>query len=860
MHCWISLRFVAATGCLLLCFGSAKAIDFAHEVVPILKKHCVNCHGGSEAKGGFSLNTRDLFLDSGAATPGDATDSYFLELIASDDTELQMPPKDLPRVSDVERKVLASWVDQQMPWTDGLSFAKNTYQAPLLPRSVTLPGPSDRHPIDQLLRSYRTDHGIESNEPVSDAIFLRRASLDLTGLLPTEEELSQFEADASPDKRDLLIDRLLARDTEYAEHWLTFWNDLLRNDYDGTGFITGGRKQISNWLYRSLIDNKPYDVLARELIAPPSDASRGFIDGIKWRGTVSAGQTIEIQFAQSVAQSFLGINLKCASCHDSFIDEWKLSDAYSLAAVYSSESLMIHRCDKPTGEVATAGWLFPELGKINADAPPAERLQQLSMLMTGPRNGRFSRTIVNRLWAQLMGRGIVHPLDAMHTEPWDESLLDYLANQLVESNYDLKAILRLIATSQAYQSRSTIVDEATNDTSVPFTGRRARRMTAEQFVDAVWQLTGAAPTTFDAPLVRGKIDQEAIANVQLQGEWIWGDTSNLLTSKIDSEQADSQSSTSSPTNGLAAPAGEQLVFRHVFSLPESVISGTAVITADNTFELYINRRKVAASSDWTRVQTIPLTKRFKVQPADVDKQVTNEIIIVAKNLGDRPNLAALYFEAVMKLADGSERVIKSDGNWKFSSVAPRGSREGRLGQTPGPWKRVTPLGRPKVYAGVDEAFRRGLAMGASSEPSMVRASLRKSDFLMRSLGRPNRDQIVSSRPDEMTTLEAIDLANGDVLAAALRRGAQDLANQDLRPTQIAERIFRSALSRSPTTMEIAIVESAFVAAEPSTVHPRGVQTNDVDSESDAGSRNTDVEIIQDLMWAVLMTPEFIMIR
>lgn len=385
-------------------------------------------------------------------------------------------------------------------------------------------------------------------------------------------------------------------------------------------------------------------------------------------------------------------------------------------------------------------------------------------------------------------------------------------------------------------------------------------MTAEQFVDAVWQLTGAAPTTFDAPLVRGKIDQEAIANVQLQGEWIWGDTSNLLTSKIDSEQADSQSSTSSPTNGLAAPAGEQLVFRHVFSLPESVISGTAVITADNTFELYINRRKVAASSDWTRVQTIPLTKRFKVQPADVDKQVTNEIIIVAKNLGDRPNLAALYFEAVMKLADGSERVIKSDGNWKFSSVAPRGSREGRLGQTPGPWNRVTPLGRPKVYAGVDEAFRRGLAMGASSEPSMVRASLRKSDFLMRSLGRPNRDQIVSSRPDEMTTLEAIDLANGDVLAAALRRGAQDLANQDLRPTQIAERIFRSALSRSPTTMEIAIVESAFVAAEPSTVHPRGVQTNDVDSESDAGSRNTDVEIIQDLMWAVLMTPEFIMIR
>ena len=895
MHRWILLRLVAACGWLLLCVSSTEAIDFAHEVVPILKKHCVKCHGGSEAKGGFSLNSRDLFLESDAAAPGDATSSYFLELIASTDPDLQMPPKDLPRVSDQEQQVLARWVNQQMPWTDGFSFAENTYQAPLLPRTVTLPGPPDRHPIDQLLNSYRIDHGIKSTQRVSDALFLRRATLDLVGLLPTDEELKEFVEDVSADKRERLIDRLLARDTEYAEHWLTFWNDLLRNDYDGTGFITGGRKQISNWLYRSLIDNKPYDVLARELIAPPSDASRGFIDGIKWRGTVSAGQTVEIQFAQSVAQSFLGINLKCASCHDSFIDEWKLSDAYSLAAVYSNESLMIHRCDKPTGEVASAGWLFPELGNIDADAPPTKRLEQLSMLMTGPRNGRFSRTIVNRLWAQLMGRGIVHPLDAMHTEPWDESLLDYLANQLVESHYDLKAILKLIATSEAYQSRSTIVEEATTEASSPFTGRRARRMTAEQFVDAVWQLTGAAPTTFDAPVVRGKIDPEAIANVKLQGEWIWGDTSNPPSPKIDSDPISPESGGSGKTkshpqggkeaptetasgpetkkenrrtankkgiaaNGIAAPAGEQLVFRRVFTLPQPVVSGTAVITADNTFELYINRRKVAASEDWTRVQTVPLTKRFKVQPAGDDKQVKNEIIIVAKNLGDRPNLAALYFEAVMKLADGSELVIKSDGDWKFSSVAPRGSREGRLGQTPGPWNKVTPLGRPRVYAGVDDAFRRGLAMGGSSEPSMVRASLRKSDFLMRSLGRPNRDQIVSSRPDELTTLEAIDLANGDVLAAALRKGAEDLADQDLSPTELAKRIFRSALSRNPTPKEIAIVETAFSAAADSTGDVVPAEANLGETAHEAKTRFSNVEIIQDLMWAVLMTPEFIMIR
>jgi hypothetical protein len=116
---------------------------------------------------------------------------------------------------------------------------------------------------------------------------------------------------------------------------MTFWNDLLRNDYAGTGYIDGGRRQISGWLYEALRSNMPYDRFARELIAPPTDESRGLIGGIKWRGEVSAGQTVEIQFAQSVAQTFLGLNMKCASCHDSFVDRWKLDEAYGLAATPS---------------------------------------------------------------------------------------------------------------------------------------------------------------------------------------------------------------------------------------------------------------------------------------------------------------------------------------------------------------------------------------------------------------------------------------------------------------------------------------------------------------------------------------------
>ena len=127
----------------------------------------------------------------------------------------------------------------------------------------------------------------------------------------------------------------------------------MRNDYAGTGYIDGGRKQITAWLYRALFDNVPYDRFVRELISPQAE-SEGFIKGIKWRGRVNASQVREIQFSQNVSQVFFGINMKCASCHDSFIDRWKLTDAYGLAAVIADEPLEMARCDKPTGKIAAA--------------------------------------------------------------------------------------------------------------------------------------------------------------------------------------------------------------------------------------------------------------------------------------------------------------------------------------------------------------------------------------------------------------------------------------------------------------------------------------------------------------------------
>jgi hypothetical protein len=240
--------------------------------------------------------------------------------------------------------------------------------------------------------------------------------LDLIGLLPTPEELSAFEQDTRPEKRRLLVEKLLADRRNYADHWLTFWNDALRNAYRGTGFIDGGRKQITDWLYAALYDNKPYDRFVRELISAAPGAE-GFTKGIIWRGVVNASQAPPVQAAQNVAQVFLGTNLKCASCHDSFVNHWRLKEAYSLAAVFNDGPLEINRCDKPTGKMADATCIFPELGRIDTVAKKADRQRQLADVLTKRDDGRLARTIVNRLWAQLLGRGLVEPIDDMDQPP-----------------------------------------------------------------------------------------------------------------------------------------------------------------------------------------------------------------------------------------------------------------------------------------------------------------------------------------------------------------------------------------------------------------------------------------------------------
>ncbi len=828
---------------LALALSPAVGVDFSHDIVPILREHCADCHTGDKKKGGFSMNSRgDLLAGSENGkmiAVGKSAESKLVELLTTADTDAQMPPSDAKqkRVPAEKVALLRAWIDEGVTWQDGFAFKKAAYEPPLKPRRPVLPPIVDgrANPIDRILDAYAAKHSLTRPQPLDDAAFARRAHLDLVGLLPEPEALARFLADSVPEKRARLVHTLLTRDVDYAEHWLTFWNDLLRNDYSRVGFGPGTGAPITRWLYAALLENKPYDQFVRELIAAPTPESAGFSAGLAWRGTVSASQVREVQFAQSVSQAFLGINMKCASCHDSFVDRWKLSEAYGLAAIYAQAPLKIARCDKETGEVATAAWLFPEIGNVQADAPQPERLKQLAALMTHAENGRFTRTMVNRLWHRLMGRGIVHPVDSMQTEPWSADLLDFLAVQFADDGFDVKKTLALICTSQAYQSRSVVRQKDDNTGAFAFTGPRAKRMTAEQFMDAVWTLTGTQPERGDAPVLRGRVDPGLAKNTRAEAQWISQGEAPPEGAKPDLVALDKTVPIEPPAAGRPVKlrgTKNKLVMRKRLELPEAPARALGVWGQDVAGVTFLVNNG-AYQNDRQLIRTRGVTA---VQFGGSLKKGANEILVaIDKPAGKQPPPSfALQIQLTMR--DGSTRMIGTDETWEWSPDLPD---EKNLINGPATknaqWLPVVAAPPQPRHEQARPAMLETLAHLSQPQPP-ARASLMKADLLQRALGRPNREQIVSMRPEDLTTLEALDLANGDLLGNALAAGAKKLAAKSWdSPDALTSWIYRAALAREPSPEEL-------TSARP-LLGEKPAETG-----------------VQDLLWAVCMLPEFQIVR
>lgn len=472
-----------------------QQVKLLGEVRAIMAHSCYSCHSEEKIKGDLRLDGREFVFAGGESgpviIPGSASESDLVRRISlSKDHDDVMPSKG-KLLTDKEIALISLWIDKGAPWPEGAENQSIFRVAELAPRMPDLPPaePGLNTEVDLFVNDYFKVNQIEWKDQVDDRTYLRRIYLDIIGLVPTPEELAEFEADTRAGKREWKVKELLSREDDYAMHWLTFWNDALRNDYTGTGYITGGRHNITDWLYKSLKNNKPYNEFVKELLNP-TEASKGFIAGIQWRGTVNASQRTEMQAAQNVGQVILGLNLKCASCHDSFTSDWKLDDAYAFANVFAEEPLEVARCEVPTGKYAGTRILWEELGEIDSTASRSEKLQQMAEYLTQPANGRIYRTLVNRVWAQLMGRGIVEPVDLMDNEPWSQDLLDWLASDFVANDYNIKDLIFKITTSKAYQMPSVgkkDVNELIAE-DFKFEGMVRRRITAEQFSDAISQV------------------------------------------------------------------------------------------------------------------------------------------------------------------------------------------------------------------------------------------------------------------------------------------------------------------------------------------------------------------------------------
>jgi hypothetical protein len=466
---------------LLAATVSAATVDYSRDVHPILAAKCFACHSGDKRSGNLSLANYSEIMRGGrtgkVVSPGVASESTLIQRVLGDGAPL-MPPVG-QKLEPNEVTLLREWIDQGARPRPGAPPARPNW----IPH-MALTKPAGAASVDDFLSAYWRKNKVAPPGVISDSAFARRVYLDTWGLLPAPEQLAAFTGSRAAGKRRALIRDLLANNRNYTEHWISYWKDLLRDD-EGVNYH-GGRKSISTWLYGAIEQNLPYDEFARQLLNPVQKSDPdGFLQGVNWRGDVNSSQTPVMQAAQNSAQIFLGVNLKCNSCHDSFVSRWKLKDAYGLASFFSEDKLELVRCDVKLGEFMEPKFVYPELGAIPPGLPMAEKRAAAARLFTSRENGRFARTVTNRIWKRLIGRGLVEPVDDMDAEPWSPELLDFLAADFVEHGYDLKHLIEAILTSRAHQ-----LPAAASSEPYVFQGPAPRRLTAEQFIDAISSITG----------------------------------------------------------------------------------------------------------------------------------------------------------------------------------------------------------------------------------------------------------------------------------------------------------------------------------------------------------------------------------
>jgi hypothetical protein len=546
----------------------AAGPDFVELIQPILELNCVRCHNAEKTKGGLRMDTREAVFEGGdsadAIVPGDPARSELLVRVHLRPIDEGVMPDEGQALGKEEVELLDAWVRAGAQWPSGVTLAERK-PAPL--KRVALPDKAPASPaeaaamLDDILTRENAGSPVITTGPIDDAAFLRRATIDLIGRIPTMAELREYEGPGDG-RREKLVARLLAH-PRFVDRWTVFMADMLRIRSN----IAGGN-QLLAYIHGSIEREKPYDVLVRELIAASGRANSNPAVGYLLGDDVNP-----MELAASSAQVFLGVRIGCAMCHDHPFDDWRQKDFYHFAAyfgktrkvqgrqegmVYTTEgnemAVLWPPEDKAAGgprkpvtprfpfKLAKSGTppdhllrfekvrggeqqaassekdaaaldalldaVEPAAGSprdpvleeamkdsraldVQGDIYRASELRdELSKLITDPRNDYFAQAFVNRVWAELIGRGFVEPLDnfSAYNPPRNPSTLDFLSREFIASGYDFRHLIRIITLSDAY--RRAALPAATpvvqrEDSEKGFAAAPTRRMLGEVLFDSV---------------------------------------------------------------------------------------------------------------------------------------------------------------------------------------------------------------------------------------------------------------------------------------------------------------------------------------------------------------------------------------
>lgn len=359
----------------------------------------------------------------------------------------------------------------------------------------------DRQVVPQLKRL-----NLEPSPKASDHVYLRRLSLDLTGRLPSPEKTKSFLADKAKDKRDKLIEELL-ESPDFVDYWAYRWSDVLL--INGRRLRPVGVKAYYKFIKDNVAVNTPWNEFARKIVTAKGDSHTEGATNF-----YAVHQDPE-NMAENVSQAFLSLSLNCAKCHNHPLEKWTNDQYYAFANLFSRVRAKGWGGDGRSGDGIRTIWveprgdlIQPRTGKPQPPAPlegkpldpndPSDRREELAAWLTSPNNKQFSRSVVNRVWANFFGRGLVHPVDDLRDSnpASNEEALAALSDWFVSKFFDLKILIRTIVQSETYQ-RSAAVLPGNKDDDRFLSRHIPRRLMAEVLHDAVADVTGI-PTDFNA--------------------------------------------------------------------------------------------------------------------------------------------------------------------------------------------------------------------------------------------------------------------------------------------------------------------------------------------------------------------------